>query len=153
MPSDSIATVSVNGAKIVYRRLGSGRPLLVLNGFGATSSDWDPLFIHGLACYNELILLDNRGIGGSADDGAPFDIARLANDAAQVIGTLNFERISILGWSMGGFIAQTLALHHPNRINKLILLSTDPGGSEVDLASSGVLVTTRRYFRHASRPG
>ena len=121
MPSDSIATIQVDRAKIVYRRLGNGRPLLVLNGFGATSSDWDPLFIHGLASYSELILLDNRGIGGSADDGEPFDIARLANDAAYVIETLGFERISILGWSMGGFIAQTLALQHPGRINKLIL--------------------------------
>src|SRR5207244_11026944 len=111
---------------------------LVLNGFGATSSDWDPLFIHGLASYSELILLDNRGIGGSADDGRPFDIARLAHDAAHVIETLGFERISILGWSMGGFIAQTLALQHPDRVAKLILLSTDSGGSEADLASAAV---------------
>jgi pimeloyl-ACP methyl ester carboxylesterase len=136
--SDSIATVSVESAKIAYRRIGHGRLLLVLNGFAATSADWDPSFIDGLASSNELILLDNRGIGGSADDGKPFDIARLANDAAHVIGTLGFERISILGWSMGGFIAQTLALQHPNRVNKLILLSTDPGGSEADLASSAV---------------
>jgi pimeloyl-ACP methyl ester carboxylesterase len=54
---------------------------------------------------------------------------------------------------MGGFIAQTLALQHPDRVNKLILLSTDSGGSEADLPSSGCVVTTRRYFRHASRPG
>jgi len=96
------------------------------------------LFIHGLASYNELILLDNRGIGSSTDGGKPFDIARLAHDAAHVIETLGFERISILGWSMGGFIAQTLALQHPNRVNKLILLSTDSGGSEADLASAAV---------------
>jgi pimeloyl-ACP methyl ester carboxylesterase len=98
-------------------------------------------FVHPwLASYNELILLDNRGIGGSADDGRPFDIARLANDAAHVVGTLGLERISILGWSMGGFIAQTLASQpqHPNRINKLILLSTDAGGSEADLGSTAV---------------
>jgi pimeloyl-ACP methyl ester carboxylesterase len=138
MGAESSPTIQVDGAKIVYRRLGNGRPLLVLNGFGATSSDWDPLFIQGLASYSELILLDNRGIGSSTDDGKPFDIARLANDAAHVIETLGFERISILGWSMGGFIAQTLALQHPNRVNKLILLSTDSGGSEADLASSAV---------------
>jgi len=96
------------------------------------------LFIHGLASHNELILLDNRGIGGSGDDGEPFDIARLANDAAHVIGMLGFERISILGWFMGGFITQTLALQHTNRVNKLILLSTDPGGAEADLASPAV---------------
>jgi len=138
MANESFEKLEVDGTQIAYRRLGNGRPLLVLNGFGSTSSDWDPLFIHGLASYSELILLDNRGIGGSADDGRPFDIARLAHDAAHVIETLGFERISILGWSMGGFIAQTLALQHPNRVNKLILLSTDPGGSEADLASAAV---------------
>ena len=138
MGAESSAAIEVDRAKIVYRRLGNGRPLLVLNGFGATSSDWDPLFIHGLASYNELILLDNRGIGSSTDDGKPFDITRLANDAAHVIETLGFERLSILGWSMGGFIAQTLALQHPNRVHKLILLSTDPGGSDADLASPDV---------------
>src|SRR5438046_4445675 len=94
--------------------------------------------IHKLVSYSELILLDHRGIGGSGDDGRPFDIARLAHDAAHVIEALGFERISILGWSMGGFIAQTLALQQPNRVNKLILLSTDPGGSEADLASAAV---------------
>jgi len=138
MANQSFEKLEVDGTQIAYRRIGKGRPLLVLNGFGATSSDWDPLFIHGLASYSELIVLDNRGIGGSADDGRSFDIARLANDAAHVIETLGFERISILGWSMGGFIAQALALQHPNRVNKLILLSTDPGGSEADLASAAV---------------
>jgi pimeloyl-ACP methyl ester carboxylesterase len=138
MANESFEKLEVDGTQIGYRRIGTGRPLLVLNGFAATSGDWDPLFIHGLASYNELILLDNRGIGDSTDDGRPLDITRLAHDAAHVIETLGFERISILGWSMGGFIAQTLALQHPNRVNKLILLSTDPGGSEVDLASSGV---------------
>jgi len=138
MANQSFEKLEIDGTQIAYRRIGKGPPLLALNGFGATSSDWDPLFIHGLASYSELIVLDNRGIGGSADDGRPFDIARLANDAAHVIETLGFERISILGWSMGGFIAQTLALQHPNRVNKLILLSTDPGGSEADLASAAV---------------
>ena len=69
MGAESSAAIQVDRAKIVYRRLGNGRPLLVLNGFGATSSDWDPLFIHGLVSYSELILLDNRGIGGSATTG------------------------------------------------------------------------------------
>ena len=60
---------------------------------------------------NELILLNNRGIGGSTDDGQSFDIAKLAADAARVIETLGIERASVLGWSMGGFIAQALAVN------------------------------------------
>src|SRR6266513_3199658 len=138
MPNESSATVQVDGAQIAYRRVGNGLRLLVLNGFAATNTDWDPSFIDGLASSNELILVDNRGIGGSTDDGKPFDIAGLADDAARVIDQLGFEHTSVLGWSMGGFIAQTLALQHPNRVNKLILFSTDPGSSEADLASSAV---------------
>jgi pimeloyl-ACP methyl ester carboxylesterase len=63
MPAESLTTVAVNSAQFVYRRVGKGGPLLVLNGFGATSADWDPSFIDRLASSNELILLNNRGIG------------------------------------------------------------------------------------------
>src|SRR5437660_11751772 len=91
MGAESLGTIQVDGAQIVYRRIGNGRPLLVLNGFAATSADWDPSFINGLASSNELILLDNRGIGRSTDDGKPFDFAQLADDAAHVIGTLGVD--------------------------------------------------------------
>ena len=134
---ESIPTVAVDGARIVYRRIGKGRPLLVRNGFGATSADWDPSFVDRLAPLNELILLNNRGIG-AADDGQSFDIAKLADDAAHVIAALGFEHVSLLGWSMGGFIAQTLAVQHRARVDKLVLLSTDPGGIEADLAAPDV---------------
>ena len=138
MEAETLTTVAVDGAQIAYGRIGKGRPLLVLNGFGATSSDWDPSFIDRLASSNELILLNNRGIGGSTDDGQPFDIERLAADAAHVIEILGIERANVMGWSMGGFIAQALAVKYKDRVGKLILLSTDPGGTEADLASSGV---------------
>jgi len=139
MAAEAIATIPVDGGRIAYRRLGSGRPLIVLNGLAATSADWDPSFIDRLASGNEIILLDNRGIGGSNDDGAPFDIAKLAGDTARVIEALEFERVSVLGWSMGGFIAQTLAFNDPARVRKLILLSTDPGGAAAELASPRIL--------------
>src|SRR4030095_12134611 len=135
MASDSRGTIPVDRGRIAYHRRGSGRPLLVLNGLAATSADWDPPFIERLAPANELILLDNRGIGASTDNGAPFDIDQLANDAARGIEALRVQRVSVLGWSMGGFIAQTVALQHPARIDKLVLLSTDPGGVDAKLAS------------------
>src|SRR5438477_11587933 len=136
---ESIPTVAVDGAELVCHRIGSGRPLLVLNGCAATSADWDPSFIDRLASSNELILLDNRGIGSSTDNGKPFDIAKLSDDAARAMDALGFERTNVLGWSMGGFIAQTLALNDPARVRKLILLSTDPGGPADELASPAIL--------------
>jgi pimeloyl-ACP methyl ester carboxylesterase len=138
MAAESLATIQIDGAKIAYRRIGNGRPLVVLDGFAATSADWDPSFIGALASSNELILVDNRGIGFSTDNGRPFGVEQLADDTARVIGALGIERTNLLGWSMGGFIAQTLALQQPRRINKLILLSTDPGGADADLASDDV---------------
>jgi pimeloyl-ACP methyl ester carboxylesterase len=111
---------------------------VVLNGFGATSADWDPSFINRLASCHDLILPNNRGIGGSTDDGRSFDIAKLAADSARIIETLGIERASVMGWSMGGFIAQALALNYADRVNKLVLLSTDSGGIEADLASPDV---------------
>jgi pimeloyl-ACP methyl ester carboxylesterase len=136
--NESFEKIQVEGAQIAYRRLGKGAPILALNGFAATSADWDPTFIEALASSNEIILLDNRGIGRSTDDGRPFDIVQLADDVARVIEQLDIARANVLGWSMGGFIAQTLTLHNPSHVNKLILLSTDSGGPDADLASTAV---------------
>jgi pimeloyl-ACP methyl ester carboxylesterase len=130
--------VELGRNQIVYREIGNGPPLVVLNGFAATAADWDPLFIDALAASHHLILLNNRGIGGSTDDGRSFDIGNLAEDTANVIATLGLERASVMGWSMGGFIAQALGLRYPDRIDKLILLSTDAGGSSADLTSSAL---------------
>jgi pimeloyl-ACP methyl ester carboxylesterase len=137
MATEATGTIEIDGAKIAYRRIGNGRPLLVLNGFAATMSDWDPSFIDRLASSNELILLDHRGIGSSSDDGKEFAIAQLAGDTAHVIEALGFARVSVLGWSMGGFIAQTFALEHPAVTQKLILLSTD-SGADADRAADAV---------------
>jgi pimeloyl-ACP methyl ester carboxylesterase len=137
MDTGALTTIPIDAAQIICRVIGKGRPLLLLNGFAATSEDWHPSFLDRLGSCNRLVLVNNRGIGGSSDDGQPFDIPKLADDAAQVIETLGFKRASILGWSMGGFIAQALAVKRPDRIDKLILLSTD-SGTDADLAAPGV---------------
>src|SRR4029434_8756300 len=105
MAAEPIATIPVDGGRIAYRRLGSGRPLIVLNGLAATSADWDPSFIDTPASTHQHILIDTSAMCDSSDERAPFDIAKLAGDTARVIEALDLERASVLGWSMGGFIA------------------------------------------------
>src|SRR5215831_20455125 len=91
-----------------------------------------------LASSKELILLNNRGIGGSTDDEQSFNIEKLADDTAHIIESLSIERASVIGWSMGGFIAQALAVKYADHVHKPVLLSTDPGGTEADRASPDV---------------
>ena len=111
----------------------------MINGLAGTSQDWDPTFLEGLATANQLLLPDNRGIGASADNRAPFTIEDLAADCAELM-TAELDRpAAILGWSMGGFIALALALGHPDQVSKLILLSTDPGGPTAELGDPGIL--------------
>jgi 3-oxoadipate enol-lactonase len=124
--------------KLAYRRTGSGSPLLVLNGFAATKDDWDPSFLEELARKRELVLIDNRGMGESPDDGEAFTIEDLAEDTEETIEALELGRVAVLGWSMGGFIALTLALTRPDVIERLVLLSTTAGGELATLADPDV---------------
>src|SRR2546423_6040497 len=118
MAVEPMSTIAVEGGRIAYRRMGSGPALVVLNGLTATNADWDPAFLERLASANELVLLDNRGIGASTDDAAPFDVARLARDAARVIEALELRPASVLRWSMGGFVAPALAVNPPSDVDK-----------------------------------
>ena len=133
-----MSTCVVGGRTIAFDRRGEGAPLLVLNGYAATKADWDPGFTGALERGRELILIDHRGIGDSSDDGAPFGIEDLAGDVAGTITELDLERPDVLGWSMGGFVALALALAHPERVGKLVLLSTGAGGALATLADPEV---------------
>jgi len=82
--------------------MGEGPPLVVVNGFAATRDDWDPTFLAGLAQLHELVLLENRGMGESPDDGLAFTVDDLAADVAGVIDALGLSRPALLGGSRGG---------------------------------------------------
>ncbi len=132
--------VSLSGRKISYTVLGDGPNLLCINGFAATAMDWDPAFLEYLAASNRVVLVDYRGMGESDDDGGPFAIADLAADVAAVIrGVADGAATAVLGWSMGGFVAQQLATLHPDLVDRLILLSTDAGGGNADYSDADIL--------------
>lgn len=122
--------VRLGGDRFGYRTVGKGRPLVLVIGFGATMPVWDPEFVVALAEHRRVIVFDNRGMGESQD--ASFKnltIAKMARDTARLIRKLipKRKRADVLGWSMGGYIAQELALRHPKQVRRLVLAASDPG--------------------------
>jgi pimeloyl-ACP methyl ester carboxylesterase len=124
------------GGPIGYYRFGQGKPLVLITGYRATLSEWNAYFLAALAKENEVIVFDNRGIGRSASDVANYSIGNLARDTSALIKALGFESVSVLGWSMGGMIAQRLAIDNPQLVNHLVLMSSQPPGhASVPLSS------------------
>jgi len=114
----------VNGVRLAYREFGSGEPLLVIVGFGATMEQANDTAISVLAANYHVFLYDHRGMGhSSAGNDAP-TIALYADDAASLIPALGYESMHVYGTSMGSFIAQELALNHPVRVRRMILDSS-----------------------------
>jgi len=134
-----IKYAEVNGVKLAYYTRGSGKPLLMINGFLSSMSLWDPALLADLEKQNTLILFDNRGVGLSTDTEANnTTIPQMADDAAALIGALKLDRPNVLAWSMGARIGQQLAIRHPQVLNKLVLASADPGGTHNDPAAAAV---------------
>ncbi len=115
-------------------------PLLLINGYAATAADWDPTFVAALERSFELICPDNRGVGAAAvgELDGPLTIEAMAADLEALLDARGIEKLAVAGWSMGGFIAQALAVRAPQRVEALVLLSTDAGGPDAVLADPAV---------------
>ena len=120
-------TTQVGSHTTYYDEFGSGHPLLLLSGLGGTRLGWWKQ-IQPLAQEFRLINLDNRDAGDSALAKGPYTIADMAEDVAGVIANLNLSRAHIVGISMGGMIAQELAIRYPKLVGRLVLTSTTAGG-------------------------
>ncbi len=131
---------------LAWSERGEGPPLLLINGYAATKDDWDPTFLDELASDFHLICPDNRGVGESElGDAAGMTAASLAGDCVELLDSLGVERAAVVGWSMGGMVAQELAAWAPERVSALVLLSTDCGGEKAVLAESEAIA--RLYDR------
>jgi 3-oxoadipate enol-lactonase len=117
-----------SGDSLAVQYLGAGPPLVLLNGYGATKDDWDPGFRDGLAAGSRVICPDNRGVGASGEAPPSLTVAAMADDVIALMDARAIVTSAIAGWSMGGFIAQEIAARHPERVERLVLLATDPGG-------------------------
>ncbi|MFN4217897.1 MAG: alpha/beta fold hydrolase [Candidatus Bipolaricaulia bacterium] len=131
-------TTSVNGITLYYEVHGQGEPLLLIAGIGYGTWLWAKQ-IPELSKYFSVIAFDNRGVGRSDKPDTEYTVPLLASDAYELLRALGVERAHILGISLGGFIAQQLALDHPEIINKLILCSTSHGGPNMILPHGEVL--------------
>ncbi len=118
----------INDHRIYYETYGKGEPLIMIMGLGADTNCWSDKLIQELSKQYRVIIFDNRGAGKSDPAKAPYTIRDLANDVIKLMQTLSVEKAHILGVSMGGMIAQEIAINYPSKVNKLILVVTSPGG-------------------------
>jgi pimeloyl-ACP methyl ester carboxylesterase len=128
-PNQSIE--AANGVTFAYRRFGNtgstALPLVCFQHYRGNLDNWDPALVDAIAEQREVILFDNAGVGGSSGV-VPHTVTPMAYDALAFIDALGLERIDILGYSMGGFVAQELTLIRPRLVRRLILAGTGPQG-------------------------
>ena len=129
---DAIETkkVHVGDINIAYKMFGKGNPILLINGFSAPLDFWDPMLLEKLASNYTVITFDNRGIGNTTSGEKKFTITQFANDTFGLLDALKIKKADVMGWSMGGMIAQELALLHPEKVGKLSIDASTCGGKE-----------------------
>jgi pimeloyl-ACP methyl ester carboxylesterase len=126
--------INVGGVEFAYRELGSGTavPVVFLHHLTAVLDDWDPRIIDGIATQHRVIAFDNRGVGGTGSS-VPPTVEQMGSDAIAFIRALGLERVDLFGFSLGGGVAQMVALQAPELVRSMILAGTGPrGGGGID---------------------
>jgi pimeloyl-ACP methyl ester carboxylesterase len=127
-------TVEVDGVEFAYRELGTGSdvPVVFLHHLTAVLDDWDPRIIDGIAAHHRVIAFDNRGVGATGSS-VPHTVEQMGADAIAFIRALGLERVDLCGFSLGGGVAQVVALRAPELVRRMILAGTGPrGGGGID---------------------
>jgi pimeloyl-ACP methyl ester carboxylesterase len=121
---------AANGITYAHRRFGErgGVPLIFLQHFRGNIDNWDPALVDSIASHRDVILFDNAGVGGSSGT-TPTTVDKMADDAIAFILALGLERVDLFGYSLGGFVAQDIALTQPALVRRLILAGTGPKGA------------------------
>jgi pimeloyl-ACP methyl ester carboxylesterase len=125
-----VKKVHVGDIDIAYKIFGKGDPIRLINGYSQAMDNWDPILLERLAFNHTVIIFDNRGIGNTTSGEKGFSIVQFANDTASLLDVLQIKQIDVLGYSMGGMIAQELALNYPDRVGKLSIYASTCGGKE-----------------------
>jgi 3-oxoadipate enol-lactonase len=125
-----VPTAPLNGIDVYYERGGQGAPLLFFNGSGATLETSAPI-IEQFRRHFDVLAHDQRGLGRTTIPPGPFTMAEYAADGAALLGHVRWDRCAIVGISFGGMVAQEFAVTYPERVTRLALLCTSPGGAEL----------------------
>jgi 3-oxoadipate enol-lactonase len=131
--------LTIGGRRLFHQRRGTGEPLLLIMGMSGTHLSWGEPFLADLERDFDVVVYDHRGIGRSDPETQAFSIADLAEDAAGILDALGWDEAHVFGISMGGMIAQELALRHPERIRTLTLGCTYCGGPGSALAPQATI--------------
>jgi pimeloyl-ACP methyl ester carboxylesterase len=123
--------VEANGTRFAYRRFGNatGVPLVFNQHFTGTMDHWDPAVTDGLAATREVILFNNAGVSSSSGE-VPTTFEKMGANAVAFIKALGLTKVDVLGFSIGGFVAQEIALQAPDLVKRLVLVGTGPRGGE-----------------------
>ena len=121
-----VQVVETPDGRIAYRQLGNGTPLLLIMGLGGSIDDWEPAFVNALASHYRVIVFNNAGVGRTSPL-SPLTITAMAAQTSAFISALGLGRVDVLGWSMGGMVAQALTVVHPSQVSRLVLAATQPG--------------------------
>lgn len=130
-------TAKTHDGDVGYREVGAGSPILLIMGFGGSMDNWPPSFVDALAARHTVVVFDNAGIGDTAAVPSQLSISAMAGQASALIDALHLGRTAVLGWSMGGMIAQAIAATHPHQVSRLILAATQAGtGASLPIPSA-----------------
>jgi pimeloyl-ACP methyl ester carboxylesterase len=127
----AVQTAHTKLGTVGYRSFGSGPPLVLIMGYGGTMESWDPRFVDALAKHYRVVIFDNAGVADTEALPAPLTIDAMADQTSTLIDSLGLGKPDVLGWSMGGMIAQALAIRHPTQVHRLVLCATFPGTGNV----------------------
>ena len=122
--------VHVGDIDIGYKILGKGEPILLFNGASDSMDAWDPSFLTDISSNHTVIVFDQRGIGNSTVGSKPYTYPQLANDTAGMLDALKIPKADVMGYSLGGHIAQAFTISHPEKVNRLIIVASSCGGKD-----------------------
>ena len=130
-----VQVIETSDGAVSYRSDGTGPPLVMIMGLDGSQDAWPPTLVNALAKHHRVIIFDNAGIGQTVTPPGTLTISAMADQTAALIDALGLVQPAVLGWSMGGMIAQALAIRHPADVSRLVLSATCGGDGDCTLGA------------------